>query len=173
MIWHSLNDDETLKGIEGRYSIQNNILYVDIPYTNHLLDALSDANIIPSMDGSHTGLRPYACWLAGWVKGYCKDKNIDSVVLIGCSMGGGIVQSAANKLDNVSRVVSIGGLNTTFKVHPKAELWINRGDIVPWLGLWFNRPEKVKYINNKYQLPWKAHGSYNIRGIIDDTIAEA
>ena len=163
--WQPINDDQTLMGLEGKYKIINGVLYVYVPYTNHLFDCLSDAVIIPALDGSHSGLRPYGYWLAGWIKAM----NADKVVLIGCSMGGGIVQIAANKLDNVERVISIGGLNTTFKVHPKLELWMNRGDIVPYLGLWFKRGKKV-ILNKKWQLPWTAHGSYDIGGIINDTI---
>lgn len=165
-----LNDDTTLKGLEGEWTVKDNTLIVYITYTNYWQDILSDCLIIPTLDGYHMGLKPYGAWLASWVRiQRLNNPEIEKVILIGCSMGGGIVMIAANLLDDVTKVISIGGLNTTFKIHLKAELWINRGDIVPYLGLWFRRPIK-KYTDKKWQWPIKAHCSYDVGKVINNII---
>ena len=170
--WTPLNDDQTLIGLEGKYIIIKGVLYVYIEYTNHLFDVISDLIAIPNSTGCHLGLYPYGDWLAAWVNiQRLNNPEIKEVQLIGCSMGG-LMMIAANKLDDVTRVVSIGGLSTTRKVHPKAELWLHRGDIIPWLIPWFKRPKKIKYLNNKWQWPIKAHCSYSLNKLVEDIVNE-
>ena len=168
--WNKLNDDDTKIGVEGEWIIKNRVLYLYITYTNHKRDVLSDCLIIPTLRGNHMGLQPFADWLRVWIDIKYMENEFDSITIFACSMGGGIAQILCNDLTiPINKAISIGGLNTTFKVHPKLELYINRGDLVPYLGLWFKRPKK-KILNSAWQWPWKAHGTYDIEYLLKEYI---
>ena len=173
MDWINFNDDNTNKGIEGRYCFKDNKLIFYIKPTNSWEDWLSDFIAFKSNDilancKVHSGFKMYARWMNDFIY---KRYNIfipHEVYIFGYSMGGGIAQ-ILGEYNNSYHIISIDGPRTTSKLsNTKAILLFNKGSLVNSVPFWFERIKNAICLNNKWHPFWKSHIDYNIDKIIEE-----
>lgn len=179
--WISWNDDNTNKGVEGRYCIIDNILFNYAEPTNCGRDWLTDFNAFPKEfhgEKCHRGYVPYAEWLNNYLQGIiAENSGITKVVNIGYSMGGGIaVMEKCALLDDLSDSIegfestaySFGGPMTCEKTQADV-LYRSSGDLVSIVPQWwYAEPIETKTIEAKWSPVWVSHLKYDIDAYIQE-----
>ena len=172
------NDDNTKRGVEGWYAVEEDKLIVYIKPTNSREDCISNFIAFPwyhlrSGCFIHAGFRKYALWMEWFIKNLIHETGASEVLIFGYSMGGGIAQIIGErKLDGLIGIVSIDGPRTTSKITSNCTLYYNRGSLVNRIPPWFERMKKTICLNNKWRPFWKAHADYDIDGIIEREIGK-
>ncbi len=175
MNWINFNDDNTNKGIEGKYCLEDEKLIFYIKPTNSREDWITDFVAFRKWDDLaeckvHAGFKKYARWMEHFVTA---QKNIHiphEVYVFGYSMGGGIAQ-ILGEYDYSYNIISIDGARTTTKLtNSKSILYFNKGSLVSSIPFWFKHIENRICLNNKWLPLWKSHADYDIDKIIKENI---
>jgi pimeloyl-ACP methyl ester carboxylesterase len=162
IIFTIFNDDNTTRGIEGKYAVSAGTLILYAEPTNSRADWFYDFLSFPVYSRKlriwcHAGYRKYAEWLFSFISSLRTDSvyNIHSVVILGYSMGGGIAQIVGRAMN--AKTVSIDGPRTTFSLPENMTLYYKRGSVVNLLPPWFARCKKRICVCEKWRPVWVSH----------------
>lgn len=167
---------DSLVGLEGWYELiaedeENQVLVVYVTYSNSLRDWLTDFMAWPRRYAGvmcHAGYVPYARWLDKFLLEICIWENITlpkKIVLIGYSMGGGVVQLTGMHSHTNCRIYNIAGPRVCSRIID-GTTYRCRGDIVPAVPFWFRRTKEVIRLGRRIRFFWHAHTNYPLGEII-------
>ena len=136
------NDDDTKRGIEGRYWTDGGVHCVFVEPTNCVYDWRTNTYAWPRRDGKHRIWQQDGAWLAEWIG---ENVPAGSVVrLHGLSRGGAVALIAADYLIEVNYDVYVDTWGAPKPGRIRHDIpgvdYRLRGDIVPSLPLLYGRP---------------------------------
>ena len=168
MAWIIYNPDKTLKGLEARYRIKDNVLQIELEGANHKKDWYKSI-FVKSIKRYGERYNRYYYYMAFRLYRHLRkyidvnyDKRLDKIVTYGHSMGGSVGCIFSDLTSYISYRHSCNVAFGSPRSGSKKRLVIlNYGELAHLWPFWYPR-YIARYTDKKWQWFWKAH-KYNWR----------
>jgi len=167
MNWINYNPDKTLKGLEARYRIKDNILQIELCGANHPRD-WRESIFVKTIEFKGYKYNSFYFGMAVdlYLHLHVFFDTIKHIEIRSHSMGGAVA-TIFDDLCYFSGTILVVKDNDSFQGCPRSgsvgqSVKINKGDIVHIWPFWLEK-YIIEYTDKKWQWPWKAHNDYNWR----------